>query len=458
MKEVNPIRTPWIIIFSLLMTSCSFFNRSIHKEPVIIPAKWDAINAQLTTSEQNLSCIAWWKQFKDPALNALIEKGLKRNNDIHVATANIEAALGELKRVKLNWIPGVNELAGYSSFPNLGFPGVVVAAIPTYTLNVLSQIKEQQKAQFSVKITKNTRDTVKLAVIAQIAESYFNHLAEIEQLKLLQAVERDVKEDVAINKSTYSGGLSSDITLSQAESRLNLIQSEEFVIKKNIIASQNMMRYLLNENPAKWSFTQTFSQINSHQMIIGALPINVIENRPDLMEAMNTLKVTHAGVGLAISNFLPTIQLSALFGDIGTVPNGTHLGMPITFKQGLLEGPLINLSNFGELDKARGLKKAAYYRYLNVLRKILRDVSTDLSAQSFYSQRLHETTRAEKNLDNAYQLNRDLYQKGIISYATLLKEKTELDKIKITVNQHKLEQLITIVKLYQDLAVGYGCS
>ena len=60
------------------------------------------------------------------------------------------------------------------------------------------------------------------------------------------------------------------------------------------------------------------------------------------------------------------------------------------------------------------------------------------------------------NTQKVYQLNHDLYQQGIISYVQLLEEKIKLDKIKILVNTHKLEQTLTVVNLYQDLAVGYG--
>ena len=219
-----------------------------------------------------------------------------------------------------------------------------------------------------------------------------------------------------------------------------------------------MLHFLLNENPAGFSFPRRFSQLKSKQVIIGALPLTVVKNRPDMMQAANELTAANAAIGAAVGNFFPTMQLSAARGDIATEPYGTKLGMPVYFNQALSMSTIMPLSNFGVWDKAKGVGKVAYYHYLDTFRKVLRDVDNGLSAHAYYTQRLDETVQSKNNLKSVYQLNNDLYQEGIISYFKLLDEKIKLDRMKVRVNQRKLDQLMTIVSLYQDLAVGYGCT
>lgn len=447
-----------MIISSIITTSCTFDPKYVPTPAAEIPSEWDAKDPQLKTNNTHIACIPWWKQFKDPTLNELIKKGLAQNNDIHMAVANIEAAQGELKRVQWDWAPNLNSLLGYSSFPYLGYPGVIAVLLPTYTMNIFKQIKEQKRAQYELKITQNMRDTVKLAVIAQISGSYFSYQAQAERLQLLQTIERDLRKKMNIAKATYHHGLSSDIGLVRAQSKLDLIQAEERVVQQKKIVSQNMIRVLLNENPGHFSFSRQFSQLKTHQLITGALPFAVVENRPDMMQAANEIKAANAGIGAAVGNFFPVMQLSAARGDIGTIPNGTKLGQPVYFTQGLSQSTIMPLSNFGEWDRAKGLGKVAYYKYLDTLRKVLRDVDNGLSAHEYYTQRLDETVGAKDNLGKAYRLKDALYQEGIISYAKLLDEKIEFDRIKVQVNERKLDQLMTIVSLYQDLAVGYGCA
>ncbi|MDF1757192.1 MAG: TolC family protein [Legionellaceae bacterium] len=446
------------IMVVLLITSCTFNPKYLPKPNPKIPEKWNAKNKQLKQENCKIACIPWWKQFKDPVLEDLINKGLKCNNDIHVAVSNVEAAQGELKRVKYNWLPGLDSLLGYSSFPYLGYPGGVALLIPTYTINIFKQIKEQKKATDELKITKNMRDTVRLAVIAQIAGSYFNYQAQSEKVDLLLAVERDLQKKVDIYSSTYANGLTSDIELVKAKSELELIKSEKMVVLQNKVVSQNMLRYLINENPEKFKFPTRFSSLDPHQELVGALPFNIIENRPDMQQATNELQAANAGIGIAVGSFLPAIQLSAARGDIGIIPYSPKLGTPVYFNQSLLQTSLIRLDKFGELEKSRGIARAYYYRYLDTFRKVLRDINNDLSANELYSERLEHTVLAKNNLSKDYDLHHSLCSEGIISSLSLLEKKTKLDEIKITVNQHKIDQLMTIVTLYQDMAVGYGCT
>ncbi len=174
-----------------MVTSCSQYYHFTPNDTPPIPENWDANDDNYANAQVDLPCLAWWQQFEDPALNALIDEGLLYNNNIQVAIANIEAAQGELKRVQLNWIPGITANGGYSSFPDLGFPGVIVNVVPSYILNIFKQIEEQKKAGYELKATRAMHDAVRLAIIAQIASTYFNYIAQIEELELLSAIEND---------------------------------------------------------------------------------------------------------------------------------------------------------------------------------------------------------------------------------------------------------------------------
>ncbi len=447
-----------MVIGCMVLVSCSLNTGYTPKQAIQVPTKWQTKDHRFVAKNINTTCYVWWKALHDPVLEQLINQGLEHNNDIQIAIANIEAARGELKRIKLNWIPGVGSNLGYSSFPYLGYPGVLALIVPSYTLNIFSQFYEQKRAQYRLAVTENMKDSIKLAVIAEIAANYFSYLAQVERLYLLSEVKQGVAKEIAIYQSAYHGGLSSDIELAKLKSHLDFIKAEEMIIHKNIVIHQNAIRYLVNENPGELHIKRRFRDLSTQHLVVGSLPINVIENRPDMLQATNELKAANAGANIAVSNFLPTVQLSMARGDIATIPNGKTLGQPVYFNQALLQTPLLTLSTFGDWDKAKGLSKASYYQYQNTLRNVLREINDDLASHEYFTQRLNATIAAERHFNEAYQLNDRLYQKGIISYAYLIDEKIKLNKIKIKVNQYKLDQLMSIVHLYQDLAVGYGCA
>jgi outer membrane protein TolC len=450
-------RLPSILLLTAFCLSCT---PAEHYHPLptqAIPRHWNAPNRHLVEQTKPLACIAWWKQFNDPTLDALIAQGIKENNALQTAIANIDAAQGALKAVKLNWIPTLDGVIGYSSFPYLGYPGVLATIVPSYTLNFFKQVNQQALAHYQLAEAKKQRDTVKLAIIAQITGNYFAYLAQLEQLRLIHAIDNDLTTQVQIKQATQQGELISAIPLVKQQSELTLIKAEEQVIKQNIVIHQNQLRYLLNENPQAFQLKQRFSHLSTQQLIIGAIPLHVVENRPDLAQATQALQAANVGVDLAVSNFLPTLQLSAARGDIAKIDNGTSLGKPIYFNQSLASNPLINLSLFGQLDQAHALNKASYYRYLDTLRSVLRDVNTDLSAEEYYRQRLDQARDASAYLKRVYTLSSQLYEQGIISFSDLLREKIKWEKVQLLVNQYKREQLISLVNLYQNLALGYGC-
>lgn len=51
-------------------------------------------------------------------------------------------------------------------------------------------------------------------------------------------------------------------------------------------------------------------------MIIGALPINIIENRPDMEQAKQELFAANAGIGIAFAHLLPAINLAMARGKL----------------------------------------------------------------------------------------------------------------------------------------------
>ncbi|CEK11570.1 TolC family protein [Legionella hackeliae] len=441
-----------ILILGIAVSSCTHYS----SPKLLIPAKWSVHNERYKETEVNLPCFPWWQQFKDPVLNQLVDEGLLSNNDIKIAVANIEAAQGELKRVKLNWIPDVTGNAGYSSFPALGFPGVLLTVVPSYTMNIFKQIKEQKKATYELIAVKAIHEGVRLAIIGEITRSYLSYVAQIEELQLLHTLENDLAKFANISQAMFSDGIFAQISVEQARTELHLTQAREKLIQQNIVISQNALRYLLDKNPGNLQQGRRFSQLNGQQMIVGSLPLCIIENRPDLQQAKQELKASSEGINIAFSNLLPTVQLSLARGEIATVPNGYHLGQSIHFNQAILEMPLLRASTFGKLAHAKGLNRASFYRYTDTLRKVLRDVNNALSAHELYSQRYDETLRAGRNLRRAYQLNDKLYQRGIISHLELIKERIKLDKLAIKLNEFKLEQFLAIINLYENLAAGYN--
>lgn len=443
----------WSCLSAILtIAGCSWLSSPTTPQ-VNSPKQFDQAQVNYQNLE-SLPYLAWWQQFNDPKLNALIESGLKNNLDLEVALANLEQAQGQLRQVQLSWIPFVNLYAGFSSNPAFGDIGTFYGAWPQYTINIAQVIKQQERANYNLEMNKAMVDGVRLTVIGQVSAGYFTLIAQQEQLLLLNKLNDDMNELIKILKQEVTIGLKDNVDLTGLMSRQQLIQAQISIATHNIVLSQNSLHYLLNQNPGSIKSTNNFTKLNFDKFKPGALPSTVLQNRPDLRMAEYAVKSAHAGVAVAYGGLFPSLQLDSFFGagtGDGIVGNPTNY-VPM---QDAYMNWGINPSTFGQIEAQKGAYQAQVYRYIQTVRKILKDVDNDFSANRQYSNNYQSTQQAWKDLAEKYKLQQGLYQTGIMSYTQLLDAKIQLDNLALTVNQAKLQQAITVVNLYQDLAGGY---
>ena len=176
-----------LIILSLLIilfnNGCQVSDSS--KASIQIPQKWP-----ITTFSQNkkadLAQLTWWKQFKNAELNSFIQKALAQNSEFKIAVAKTEQAQSQLEQIKLSWLPGMNYLTGYSQFPDIGNPGAIAIAYPTYIINILQLYKQQKSAKAFYEANIYAQEGVKVALLARTVMSYFVLVAQMEAFKLYQ--------------------------------------------------------------------------------------------------------------------------------------------------------------------------------------------------------------------------------------------------------------------------------
>jgi outer membrane protein TolC len=446
-----------ILCFSLLLiTGCTLPKKELHKPIIPVMDQWPVSNSYTSkTNEKNIPYIAWWKGFNDSTLNDLIAAGLRNNNNLNMSRGAIEAAEGELKKINYQWIPTVDLMTGYSRNPATGYPGILGVIIPSYVINIYQQIKEQKRAKYMLAQVKAEDDALKLTVISEICTSYFTYQAEMERKQLLKTLADDLTQLAKIAQDTYKGGLTSDIEQQEIFSQAQVIRGEVEVIERNIIVSKNAIRYLINLNPGEFQSKVRFSDLNNKQLIPGALPITVLENRPDLQMADSRLRAANQAIGIARSHLLPTLTFDLIGGKAAGNNAYTWPKNNVYFNDQLIKIPALKASVLGEIAAAKGLDKASYYNYVDTLQKALRDTTNALAANERYSNKYNITAKAQRYLTKSYSLNRRLYKQGVQNYIEMLKARIALDKININLNEAKLLQLMSLVSLYQELAGGY---
>lgn len=445
------IMNPWVVSLLLAssLLSCSLEGDQKSVPNVAVSKRFPSMTQGYQTL-QELPDYRWWLQLHDAQLNRLVDCGLKHNPDIQIALANLKQAQGELTQVKLSWIPLVNLYGGYSTNPALGIPGGFYGAWPYYALNLMQQLAQQKKSQYQVLYHRAAVDGARLVLIGQVVAAYFTLIAEQEQLRLLKRLQTDVKELVMLGRKNIQIGLRNEIDLAQLLVTEQLITAQMKPVKHNIVVSQNALRYLVNENPGGVQSGASFETINLSQFKPGSLPATVLCNRPDLKMAEYAVKRAHTGISVALSDWFPRLQLDNFIGE-AHLPDSTFEQATDAYLQQTLA-----LSTLGKVRARKGAYEASVAAYVKTVRRILRDVDNDFSANQQANEQYQASLNAEQAYRQKYQLQKGLLNIGLISYQDLLDSRVHLDHLTLTRNQAKLKLAMSLVMLYQDLAGGYA--
>lgn len=451
MENNNKIYKLIPIILTAILCGCSWMS-SADLPKLSTPKNFNSQGNNINL--ESLPYLAWWKQFNDSSLTNLIESGLKNNLDINIALSNLEQARGQLTQVKLSWLPVVNLYGGYSSNPAFGDIGTFYGIWPQYTLNIINVLQQQKRANYNVQLREAMLDGVRLTLIGQIATSYFSLLSQKRQLLLLQQLELNLQEILNLEQKEIEIGIRDNLDLEVLRAELDLVQAQIEIVQHNLVLSNNALSYLLNNNPGVIKSSDNFITLDFSKFKPNSLPSYVLENRPDLKIAEYELQISHSSVGVAYSNLFPAVQLDKFLGygslnDTYATPNHNVSLQDMYLNWG------INPTTFGEIEAGKGAYQAQVYSYIQTVRKILRDVDNGLSANNRYNANYIKTNQALEKLQNKYNLQKGLYDTGILAYPQLLRSKVDVINMELTENQAKLNQALALVNLYQELAGGY---
>jgi multidrug efflux system outer membrane protein len=462
----------------LLLSSCSLLGPTYTKPKLDQPSHWNAVSHNSLAESQDFTTWAWWRQFNDLQLNQLIESALQNNNNLQIAWGNMLQAQAALKQIQMGWVPVLNlgamEVTGQSFNPGFSATGsgstlnafqpnnpqnfnlYGVGFLPSYTLNVFEQIKQGEIAKLNVELQQQQFNAVRLGVISQVSGSYFTLLGLRQQLQLQQQLLADAQEMLKYNVLQYRLGAASPLNVGGVEQFIASLQVKLPQIKSDITHTENALQILTNHNPGKVVTQQDFAQLSLNQRIPINLPSQVLKNRPDIQAAEYQLQVANADIGAATAMFFPSIILTGMSGQGSLqLSNLFNAGGDFWAVQLMAALPLLNLSLYGQIDKAKASYYATYYNYVQTVRTAFAQVENGLSNNANLQQSALYQGDILNKAQELIKLAQMQYEVGVISYAETLKFRLNADYALAAANQTRIQQFNSLVNLYQVLGGGY---
>ena len=473
---MNNIVKTIVSVSILMLGSCKALPP--HAQSDLLAPKTTRSGIKIVNSSHDLSQVMWWTRMHDQVLNRLMRKALSNNNQIQTAEANILQAQASLKAARFAWLPTLgasgtgfvgggwdNEFSPQGALAksfaltktgNIHFRGYYSGFVPSYSLNILANINKEKFAKASLNMQRAVYQSTRLSIISQISGSYFILLGQKEQLSEQSQLIRDLKKVRRLEFIRYKDGANDVSTITNLDQQIANNQASLISIENSISDVENAIQVLLNRNPGPIVTHGSMNKLSVRGLIPSSVPSAVLKNRPDVIIALENLNMSESNLGIAYSNFFPSISLTGLLGGASVeLSHLITLSTALWVAQAAASIPLLNGGLYEQIKGAKAGYSATYFNYVQTIKSAFADVDNSLTNQQKMNEIYSNKLQALQSSIKIFNLALARYRAGAKDYREVANAQLNVDYAKLDLNVAKMQQLDSIVEVYQALAGGY---
>ncbi|HSR12390.1 MAG TPA: efflux transporter outer membrane subunit, partial [Thermodesulfobacteriota bacterium] len=329
----------------------------------------------------------WWKQFDDPVLDQLIAEALANNKSVKIAASNVALAQGVLMTTR----SGLYPQAGYSGGAvrhrySLNSGGLVPRQNPLDAFSLLGSASWEidlwgrirrlsEAAQANLLGTEEARRGVILSLVAEVASAYIQLRGLDEQLLIARRTLKAYEQSVRLFELQFKYGQVSRMTVEQARSQYETAAATIPQVQNQIATTENAISILLGRDPGPIPRGRTIAELTVPAVPAG-LPSQLLERRPDILQAEQNLVAANAQIGAAKSLYYPSISLTGTLGLLSTDLYNLFQGSSGVWSfAGNFTGPIFTAGNIrGQVIQAEAGQQAALWAYRQAIQSAFADV------------------------------------------------------------------------------------
>jgi len=446
-----------------------------------VAADW---GSEAGKGDMRASDIGWREFFVDEKLRKLVEIALQNNRDLRVAALNIDRARAEYRIQRADLFPTVNAGAsatiqhngsgsnagnsttgtgtttsssGGGSGTNRNYRASV--GLSAYELDFFGRIRSLNDQALQLFFaTEEARRSTQISLVAEVANAWLTLAADRERLRLAQDTFASQKESYNLTRRRFELGVASELDVRQAQTTMDTAQVDVARYTALVRQDENALTLLLG-TPLPQNLRPEGDKIEVTALaeLPAGIPSEVLQRRPDVLQAEHQLRAANANIGAARAAFFPTISLTASVGTASSELSGLFGGGSgfWTFVPQITI-PIFNAGrNQANLDVSEVQKDINIAQYEKAIQTAFREVADALAVKST----LDEQFAAQKSLvdatDVSYRLSEARFKSGIDSYLTVLDSQRAMYASQQNLITLRLIVLSNQVTLYRVLGGGW---
>jgi len=431
----------------------------------------------------------WWTAFDDSTLTALVDTALVANFELRSARARVEELAAQFRIARAPLFPSVtaNAQANYQNIPaNTGIGGAIEGDAGegrgngggqdgdgdgqrqpqpsdrfeftdyqadlglSYELDFWGRIRSQRSAalnQFFA--TAADLQTARLSIISETISTYARIASLQRQVRLGRRSIDVLEQRLAITEDRYSRGIASSFQVFTVRQNLQVTRADQPELESQLYDAQSRLGTLLGRFAGEQRALLPDSMATPLDLspVPAGLPSDLLMQRPDVRAEARRLEAARQEIGAARAELFPTLSLTTQGGtqssDLADLadPNQAFATFVGQLTAPLFQGGQLR-ANVSAAE-ARYRQQAATYQ--QTLLTAYEEVKASLVAYNEQRRRRRDVQRQVDAAEDAFQTQRDRYERGIgdvlallDAERTLIQARARLARVRLSVVNARL--------------------
>jgi NodT family efflux transporter outer membrane factor (OMF) lipoprotein len=460
-------------LFAILLLSSCTVGPNYKRPRVQVPPEFRGVSPDRPATPESLADLKWFNLFEDDVLKQLVTTALQQNFDLRIAAERVLQARAQLGVTRANQFPTLDatgEFAvtrsssvGASRFipagTNLDASYTQAGFSLSWELDVWGRVRrltEAARAQYLA--SEEARRGVITTLISDVTTNYFA-LRQLDLEREIGLKTRDVAQNsLRLTQLRHQQGAATGLDVHQAEQLLYTATAQIASTERSIAQTENALSLLLGKSPGDIPRGKALGDFKAPPQVPPGLPSALLERRPDIRQAEQTLVAANAQIGAARAQYFPQISLTGLLGAQSRALSDLFSASARNWN--LVPGVALPIFNAGRIRSNVRLTEAqqreVLINYQKTIQTAFREVSDALIGYHKTAEQRSQQELLVQALQETERLSTLRYRGGLESYLQVLDAQRNLFQGQLTLAGLRQAELAAVVQLYRTLGGGWS--
>lgn len=429
----------------------------------------------------NNADVNWKDFFEDEHLVSLIDIAVANNKEVNMMAQRISVAQNEIQARRGEYLPfvGIGASADKEKVGEYTRNGAVEEALKVKDGKSFPRFVGNYQfglfASWELDVWQKLRNATKVAVteymasiegknflvtnlVAEVANAYYELVALDNETETLDQNIKIQQNALEVVKQLQQYARANSLAVKRFEAEVQKNQSRQFVLKQQIVETENRINYLLGRTSQPIPRSSAHFMEMQPKMVQTGVPSELLANRPDIRQAELELSAAKLNIDVAKAHFYPSFAIRAGLGFQAFDPKYL-LSTPESVMASLggdLVAPLINRNAIeAQYKSASAMQVQAAYEYEQKIINAYMEVSNQVANIDNLGKNYQLKNRQVQALTESIDVANQLFKAARADYMEVLLTQRDALDAKMELIETKQQQVSAVVHLYRSLGGGW---